>query len=209
MKIIQGGVAAAKGFWAGGIHCGIKYKNKDLALIYSEVPCVACGLFTQNKVQAAPVKLSRAHLKNNKAQAIVINSGCANCCTGKQGIQDAREICASVAEKLGIEYVLNTLPKEASQPDVEKLIKELNNDGNVSAIMVNDLKFTGLTKCMKAPNSKLLLSDSLDLSEVNMATGISHIFAARSRITSMASRAAKMVVMPEEKVPRLPSVVSL
>lgn len=153
MKVVPGGVTAAKGFWAGGIHCGIKYKNKDLALIYSQVPCVACGLFTQNKVQAAPVKLSRAHLRNNRAQAIVINSGCANCCTGKQGIQDAREICASAAEKLDISLndvlaastgiIGKRLPLKKINEGLGLLANRLSAQGSLAAaraIMTTDTK---------------------------------------------------------------------
>lgn len=153
MKVVPGGVTAAKGFWAGGIHCGIKYKNKDLALIYSQAPCLACGLFTQNKVQAAPVSLSRAHLRNNRAQAIVINSGCANCCTGKQGIQDAREICASVAEKLGISLndvlaastgiIGKRLPLKKINEGLGLLANRLSAQGSLAAaraIMTTDTK---------------------------------------------------------------------
>jgi len=153
MKVVPGGVTAAKGFRAGGIHCGIKYKNKDLALIYSEVPCLACGLFTQNKVQAAPVSLSRAHLGNNRAQAIVINSGCANCCTGKQGIQDAREICASVAEKLDISLndvlaastgiIGKRLPLKKINEGLGLLANRLSAQGSLAAaraIMTTDTK---------------------------------------------------------------------
>ncbi len=102
MKIIQGGITAPKGYLASGIHCGIKYKNKDLALIYSKVPAIACGLFTQNKLQAAPLKITKAHLKNNKAQAVVINSGNANCCTGIGGIKDAQAMSLAAAKGLGL-----------------------------------------------------------------------------------------------------------
>ncbi len=102
MKVIAGGITAPKGFLACGIHCGIKYQKKDLALIFSQAPCLSCGLFTQNKVQAAPLKVTQAHLKNNRAQAVLINSGNANCCTGKQGISDAYNICYALAGKLGL-----------------------------------------------------------------------------------------------------------
>jgi len=102
MKLISSGVTAPKGFRASGIHCGIKYKNKDLALIYSSVPCLACGVFTQNKVKAAPLKVTETHIKNARAQAVVINSGNANCCTGKQGLDHARQTCRAVAKNLKV-----------------------------------------------------------------------------------------------------------
>jgi len=102
VRIIQGGITAPQGFLASGVHCGIKRKNKDLALIYSKGLCEAFGVFTQNRVVGAPLKVTQAHLGNNKAQAVVINSGNANCCTGKQGVGDAQGVCRSVAAKLGI-----------------------------------------------------------------------------------------------------------
>jgi glutamate N-acetyltransferase/amino-acid N-acetyltransferase len=102
MKLTKGGITAASGFWASGVYCGIKFRNKDLALIYSKVPCVACGVFTQNKVQAAPVKVTQKHLKDNKAQAVIINSGNANCCTGAGGIRDAQAMAKLVAKVTGI-----------------------------------------------------------------------------------------------------------
>ena len=102
MKLIKAGITAAKGFLSAGVHCGIKFRNKDLALIYSQAPCAACAVFTQNKVQAAPLKVTRAHLRNNRAQAVVINSGNANCSTGKTGLADARNTCSEVARQLGV-----------------------------------------------------------------------------------------------------------
>lgn len=151
MKLVKGGITAAKGFKASGIHCGIKYRNKDLALIYSQTPCVACGLFTQNKVQAAPLKVTQAHLKDSRAQAIVINSGCANCCTGKQGILDAQKICHAVGERLGISLndvlVASTgtigkrLPLEKIKKAVAPLVNKMSNKAGraaAQAIMTTD-----------------------------------------------------------------------
>ncbi len=86
MKIIKGGVAAAKNFKANGLSAGIKRSGKpDLSLIYSEIPSVAAGVFTTNSVKAAPVIVSQKHIKNGKAQAIITNSGNANCFTGHFG----------------------------------------------------------------------------------------------------------------------------
>jgi len=103
IKKITGGVTAAKGFKAAGIHCGLR-KNKtkrDLALIYCEKQCDAAGVFTTNKVFAAPVGVCRQHLENGKAQAIICNSGNANTCTA-DGYDKANAACAKVAEVLNI-----------------------------------------------------------------------------------------------------------
>ncbi len=153
VKVVQGGITAAKGFLASGIHCGIKYKNKDLALVYSQAPCLAYGLFTQNKIQAAPLKLTQLHLKNNRAQAIVINSGNANCCTGRKGIDDARKVCAGVAERLGIGLddvlVASTgiigkrLPVEKIKKKIGLLVDNLNSRtglGAAQAILTTDTR---------------------------------------------------------------------
>lgn len=87
MKVIDGGVTAAKGFEAASAEAQIKYQNrKDMALIYSQVPCVAAGTFTTNVVKAAPVKWDQEIVKNSPfAQAVVVNSGIANACTGAEG----------------------------------------------------------------------------------------------------------------------------
>ena len=103
MKVIEGGVTAPQGFLAGGIHCGIKKNTRrDLALIYSQVPASAAGVFTTNKVCAPPVRVSRKHLQNLRAQAIIAASGCANACTGEKGLEDALSMTRVTAEALGI-----------------------------------------------------------------------------------------------------------
>jgi glutamate N-acetyltransferase/amino-acid N-acetyltransferase len=101
---IKGGVTAPQGFLAGGIACGIKKTEKaDVALIYSETPAQAAGLFTTNLVQAAPVQLSKAHLKNGTAQAIIANSGNANACVGPDGFAAAQAMAQAAAEFLNID----------------------------------------------------------------------------------------------------------
>ncbi len=100
---VPGGVCAAKGFSAAGVHCGIR-KNRaksDLALIAAEVRCAAAGVFTTNKVCGAPVKVDRAHLADGYAQAIVVNSGNANTCAAN-GVDLANQCCGLVAEALQI-----------------------------------------------------------------------------------------------------------
>ena len=105
MNIIKGGVTAAKGFKAAGCEAQIKYKNgkKDMALVYSEKPCVTAGTFTTNKVFAAPVKWDRNIVYNEDfAQAVVVNSGVANACTGVEGDNACAEEAKAVAKVLDV-----------------------------------------------------------------------------------------------------------
>ena len=92
MEIITGGVTAAKGFMAAGVEAGIKYQNrKDMAMVYSKTPCRAAGVFTTNVVKAAPVLWDKEVVESEwEAQAIVVNSGIANACTGKLGYEYCR-----------------------------------------------------------------------------------------------------------------------
>jgi glutamate N-acetyltransferase/amino-acid N-acetyltransferase len=102
---IKGGVGAPHGFLTSAVSCGIKnpdVKRLDLALIYSEKPCSSAGTFTTNRVKAAPVKVSQAHLRKGDLRAIIANSGNANACTGIQGIRDAKGMCDGVAKPLGL-----------------------------------------------------------------------------------------------------------
>ena len=101
MKVLSGGVTAAKGFEAASVKAQIKYQNrKDMALVYSQVPCVVAGTFTTNVVKAAPVKWDQEVVKNSPfAQAVVVNSGIANACTGAEGYGYC-EKTAQVAERL-------------------------------------------------------------------------------------------------------------
>ena len=100
---IEGGVCAPKGFVAGGLHCGVR-KNKDkkdLAMIACETPCTAAAMYTQNKVFGAPIAVTREHLKDGTAQAVVCNSGNANTCNA-DGVQKAKAMAALAAEALGL-----------------------------------------------------------------------------------------------------------
>jgi len=103
MKQIKGGITAPLGFQAAGIACGLKRSGKpDLALIYSEVPATAAGVFTTNQVKAAPVLVSQQQLKSPKVQAIIANAGNANCWTGQKGLDDAWEMVRFTAKALGL-----------------------------------------------------------------------------------------------------------
>ena len=99
MKKIEGGITAAKGFEAAGVNAGIKYKNRnDMALIFSERPCVAAGVFTTNVVKAAPVLWDRYLIDHyDDMHAVVINAGIANACTGEEGM----DYCKKTSEAAG------------------------------------------------------------------------------------------------------------
>lgn len=104
MEIIKGGVTAAKGFEAASTAAGIKYKDRtDMALIYSQAPCVAAGTFTKNVVKAAPVKWDQQVVGSGaKVQAVVVNSGIANACTGAEGFGYCKDTAVAAAKALDI-----------------------------------------------------------------------------------------------------------
>ena len=104
MKQIQGGVTAAKGFEAAGVEAAIKYQNrKDMALIVSKAPCTVAGTFTSNVVKAAPVLWDKQIVEHSAfAQAVVVNSGIANACTGRQGLDCCEAEAKCAGELLGV-----------------------------------------------------------------------------------------------------------
>ncbi|MBQ9327499.1 MAG: bifunctional glutamate N-acetyltransferase/amino-acid acetyltransferase ArgJ [Solobacterium sp.] len=156
MKWIEGGVCAPNGFKAGGIHCGIRNgKDKeDLALIYSSEPCVGAGLFTRNRVKAAPVKLDQKTIRNDSFHAIIANSGIANACA-PHDYENAVAMQNAAAKALGIapETVLvgstGVIGKDLDVSKIEAglpaLIEALKADGSGSdkaakAIMTTDTR---------------------------------------------------------------------
>ena len=147
-----GGVTSATGFKAAGIACGIKaLGEKDLALIVSDVPAEAAATFTTNLVKAAPVKVTMKHMHNGRIRGVVINSGCANACTGVGGIADAKamvEKTAEVFESKPKEWLVcstgrigNRLPMPKIRKGIEKAAKKLGEANGVEAakaIMTTD-----------------------------------------------------------------------
>ena len=101
-RISDKNIATPKGFKAVGIHCGLKHKKYDLAVLLSEVPASVAGVFTTNAIQAAPLIVTKEVVQNGKMQAVIINSGNANACTGKQGMIDALTMQEKTAEQFGI-----------------------------------------------------------------------------------------------------------
>jgi glutamate N-acetyltransferase/amino-acid N-acetyltransferase len=140
------------GFRFSGISAGIKKNGKrDLGLIYSEVPAQVAGLFTTNAVKAAPVQLDMERIKRGLCQAILVNSGNANACTGSQGLRDARKVSSCVAKRLGINEQLvfpsstgvigSPLPLNKIEKRIPELIKNLSPEGwmnTVEAMMTTD-----------------------------------------------------------------------
>lgn len=146
MKVIKGGVTAPKGFKANGIGCGIRAGKPDLALIYSPVTCRAAGLFTVNRVQAAPVVVSRRHIRGGRIRAIVANSGCANCCTGKEGERKALTMASVVARGLGIkaeEVLPASTGRIGTRLEIEKIRRAIPR-------LVSGLSAEGSGKCSRA-----------------------------------------------------------
>ncbi|HHF98960.1 MAG TPA: bifunctional glutamate N-acetyltransferase/amino-acid acetyltransferase ArgJ [Candidatus Aerophobetes bacterium] len=143
MKEIEGGITAPCGFKASGVHCGIKRNSPDLALIFSKFEAIAAGMFTINKVKAAPVVISQKKLRRGKARAIVANSGNANACTGKKGFENANRMCKVAARELGIDpqevLVASTgvigeqLPIEKIEEGIKAAAKNLSSQGSLNA----------------------------------------------------------------------------
>ena len=102
-QVVAKHIVSPKGFTAAGMHCGVKHKKKDLALLFSEVPASVAGVFTTNAIKAAPVIVTKETIYNSRTlQAVVLNSGNANACTGKQGLADAKQMQQLVADKFMI-----------------------------------------------------------------------------------------------------------
>lgn len=164
-KVVPGAVVAPQGFFASGVFCDIKRlgtgkgsnkgQKRDLALIVSEVPATVAGMFTTNQICAAPVKVCAERVRGGIAQAIVVNSGNANACTGKQGMKDARAMTAFLSKQLHIpdEHILVgstgrigvTLPMENVREGIHAAAQLLGSDvacadETVEAIMTSDTR---------------------------------------------------------------------
>ncbi len=154
LKKVQGGICTPHDFVAGGIHCGIKESNRnrdDLAIVYSQRNSVAAATFTTNQVKAAPVKISMKHIGSRNIRAVVLNSGNANACTGKQGFDDALSMAKTAAEALNVQtkqvLVCSTgrigvpMPMEKITPKLWNLANALTRQGAEAAaraIMTSD-----------------------------------------------------------------------
>ena len=152
MKQITGGVCAAKGFTAGGIHCGIRknHTKKDLAMVLSSVSASAAAVYTTNLVKGAPLTVTKEHLANGKARSVICNSGNANTCNA-DGIEIAEKMCAETAKALGISpedvivastgvigQSLDLTPIAAALPTLAASLSPAGNDDAAAAIMTTD-----------------------------------------------------------------------
>lgn len=157
IKFVEGGVCAAKGFKANGIQCGLSHagasvtaKKNDLALIVADKDCTAAAVYTTNKVKGAPILVTKEHIKDGTARAVIVNSVNANTCNA-DGVEKAAKMCALAAAELGIDendvIVASTgvigqiLPIEPIANGMKSLVEGLSYDGNpraVEAIMTTD-----------------------------------------------------------------------
>ena len=152
MKVVSGGVTAAKGFTAGGVHCGIRKSRakRDLGLIYSEVPASAAAVYTTNLVKGAPLLVTKQHLENGVAQACIINSGNANTCNAN-GVEIAEQTSILLANALGVKaedvvvastgVIGQSMSIEPFEKGIGPLVKDLSKDGSpraAEAIMTTD-----------------------------------------------------------------------
>lgn len=178
-------------FKAIGIHSGVKRKRKDLCIIYSEKEAVSAGTFTQNKFAAAPVTVSKDHIQSDNTQAIVINSGNANACTGDDGIGNAYSMAKTTADGLGLSpkevLVASTgiiglpLPMDIITPGIKNACTQISYTGGASAaeaIMTTDTFTKTLTVELDIDDEKILISGIAKGSGMihpNMATMLSFI----------------------------------
>jgi len=170
-EYVEGGVTAARGFRASGVAAGIKHKNrKDMALVAADAPVAVAAVYTTNKVAAAPVQVDRERTRSGQAQAVIVNSGCANACTGELGLLNARGMARAAANALGIDeqlvLVCSTgvigvhLPMERIAAGAELAAQALSREGGddaAHAIMTTDtvdkqvaveLEIDGKTVCI-------------------------------------------------------------
>jgi len=152
MHWLEGGITTVPGILASGIAAGIKPSGKkDLALVYSSAPARAAAVFTRNQVKGAPVLVSQEHLRDGRAQAILASSGCANVCTGEQGLKDAREMTRIVGELLRVSprqvliaatgVIGQHLPMDKVRAGLPRLVKGLSPQGGrhaAEAILTTD-----------------------------------------------------------------------
>ena len=192
MKIINGGITQPKGFKANGIHCGIKRSGKpDLTLIASEIPAAGAAVFTSNSVKAAPLLVSQRHIKENIVQAVIVNSGNANCFTGHFGLLYAEKTTELIAKLLKIPsaYVLvsstgiigKPLPFEKIQDSAQKLVKGLNIGAAhkaAQAILTTDTKTKEIAVQISLNGKKAVIgacAKGSGMTAPNMATMLSFI----------------------------------
>lgn len=191
-KLSSKNIVSPKGFTAAGVHCGIKHKKKDLAILVSDVPASVAGVFTTNAVQAAPLKVTKEVVYGTKKmQAMIVNSGNANACTGKQGIVDAYEMQRLAALKLGIAEDLvgvastgvigEIMKMEPIKIGVDMLIPDSKLENGIDfsqAILTTDTVMKNTTYATVIDGKEIIVSGTAKGSgmiEPNMATMLGFI----------------------------------
>ncbi|NLI89678.1 MAG: bifunctional glutamate N-acetyltransferase/amino-acid acetyltransferase ArgJ [Epulopiscium sp.] len=188
---IKGGVTAPKGFFASGIHCGLKREKKDLAFIYSDVMCSGAAVYTRNLVKGEPIYVTQEHLKDGQAQAIIINSGNANTCTGQKGRQNAFKMARGLAKEIGANkediIVASTgvigvqLPVEKIEAAIPELVSRASKEGHIDAseaILTTDLSNKEIALSIEIEGKEVTLggmAKGSGMIEPNMATMLSFI----------------------------------
>lgn len=189
MKEITGTISSPKGFKSGAVHSGIKRKRKDLGIVFSEVPASIAGVYTTNLVKAAPVTVNKEKIAaSRKMQAVVVNSGNANACTGEKGKQNAYEMAVLAAEKLAIPAELvgvgstGVIGKQLEMDKISQGIKDivLQDDDTefAEAILTTDTFVKTVTVEEEIAGVKFLISGVAKGSGMihpNMATMLSYI----------------------------------
>jgi len=152
-RVVPGGVTAPCGFEAAGVRCGLKRRGPDIALIYSVAPAAGAGVFTTNRVQAAPVLVSKDRVGRANLHGVIVNSGNANACTGAAGYRDAVAMAEQAAEELAVParsilvcstgVIGHAMPMEVVSEGIVKAVAALSPDGGDSAaqaIMTTDTR---------------------------------------------------------------------
>ncbi|WP_027626085.1 bifunctional glutamate N-acetyltransferase/amino-acid acetyltransferase ArgJ [Clostridium lundense] len=209
MKILNNSfISDVKGFKTAGIAAGLKKSSKkDLAIIYSEKNAVSAGTFTTNKVKAACIVLNMENIKNHNTQAIIINSGHANACTGDNGFKDAKIINDITAKELGLkpEEVLQAstgvigvpIPMDIMENGIKKVCSKISSDGGddtVQAILTTDTKAKYITVEIEMDSKKVVLSGAAKGSGMikpNMATMLSFVVTDANISKEMLNKAVK------------------
>lgn len=208
--INNGGVTSPQGFLAAGVKAYIKKDKKDLAVIYSEVPAAAAGVFTTNKVKAAPLLITEEHIKNGRAQAVVVNAGNANACTGEQGLNNAVTTAQKAGELLHIDphdvIVTSTgvigvqLPMDRVLAGVANAVGELGRDGGAEAaqaIMTTDTIPKEIAVEFKVSGKKAVIAGMAKGSGMihpNMATMLGFVTTDAAVSPALLAQALKYVV---------------
>ncbi len=208
---INGGVCAPKGFRAGGIHCGIRknHTKKDLAMIFSEKPCSAAAVYTRNKVLGAPIIVTRDHLRDGTARAVICNSGNANTCNS-DGVEKAELMCSLAAKALGIDsadviiastgVIGQPIAMEPIEKGIAALAPALTPEGAsdaAEAIMTTDTKLKECAVSFRLGTNAVTIgaiAKGSGMISPNMATMLSFITSDACISSAMLGEALRAVV---------------